>query len=177
MTDPRLIIAPDACVLIEGIHLRGRTSPHRKRGPATYPSVRILRAAQLKWYRLYVVDRALSEARRALRAYGEEEELDAVLAACDLLNGCPETTAASVCLSPEGYQAELDRMTACLRDPDDAPIAVDLRFAAVKPHLFVSSNHTHWRQSVGDAIGGVRIVRSTELARRLHPDAAERFGY
>ena len=142
-----------------------------------YPSVRVLRAAELKWYRLYVVERALGEARRALRTYGEEAQLEVFLEQCDRLDQCPETTPAVLGLTDEEYQAEIDRMTACLRDPDDAPIALDMRYAAVRPHLFVSSNKAHWKQTAGDAIGGVRIATSKDFAARLHPLGGPTFGY
>lgn len=91
--------------------------------------------------------------------------------------GCPETTPSLLGMPDEEYQGEIDRMTACLQDPDDAPIAVDMKFARVRPHLFVSSNKAHWKQTVGDAIGGVRIVRSKDFAERLQPLSAPAFGY
>jgi hypothetical protein len=178
--DRRLLVGTDACVLIEGIHLRGRlpaNQPKRPRTPLIYPSVRILRAAELRWFRLCLSERALEEAARALRSYSKEDELTQFLEQLDDICYCTKKTADLLGMTAAEYAAELSLMTASLKHENDAPIAVDMKYSGERPHVFVSSNHTHWKQAVGDAIGGVRVVRSTEFAARLTPQAAPGFGF
>src|SRR5436190_1008621 len=99
-----------------------------------HPAVRIMRAAELRLFRLLLVDDVLIEAKRALGSPEDSQALRDLLERCDIVS-CPSPSKAAL----EGELRDLHlKMVARLGHLNDAPIAVALSESLVKPSLFVS---------------------------------------
>jgi hypothetical protein len=152
--EPALLVALDACTLIEGVLFAG----------SDYPSARVLLAATIPAYRILLVAAVEQEVRRALTAQPEKgrpdrvPELDHLLARCRVVR-VPNATA-------EQIAADKQSLLACLRHDPDAEIAVAFKHANPRPHVIVSSNKLHWRPTaeLQAALGGVAVMRPRTFA-------------
>jgi hypothetical protein len=157
------LVGVDACILIAAV--REWDSPPRQsrrhRVGRKHPAVRIMLAATLGLFRLFLVDDVLAEAQRALNTPKDSGSLAALLAACTIVR-CPSPSREIL----EGELRDLHlRMVARLGHLNDAPIAVAMSRSLIKPSLFVSSNSRHWSSGVGSAIGGgVEVMDAVRFA-------------
>lgn len=151
LSDTRLLIGVDSCVLIEAVRLKDRDS--------TFPSVRLLQLLTNKIFTLLLIELVEEEVRRVLRKSGEEAQLDELLSRCDMVV-CQAAT-------EEQIMSEWRTMVGHLRHVNDVGIAVALRHCLFKPDLFLSSNTEHWRPSLSDVLGGIEVTTVKAFLRNL----------
>jgi xanthine/CO dehydrogenase XdhC/CoxF family maturation factor len=124
-----------------------------------HPSVLLLELARAGVFRLVVVEQVEREARRVLGA-----DLDRLLENC-LVERWPDPPAA---VTAQAYPVLCPHM----RHGNDVPVAVALLDA--RPDAFVSSNREHWRPSLRDVLGGVRVMTPRRILGELGEPAPPR---
>jgi hypothetical protein len=154
----RLLVAIDACVLIEAVRLVDR--PTGPRG-TLHPSVRLMTAAAVRAFDLLLPYPAEVEAVRALRLIGEAEQLEALLRRCEVRR-CPGPTAEQL--------ASLGRtLLARVRHLNDVALAVAVAVSSDRPAYFISSNRSHWRggPELQELLGDVVVVSPQRFLQLL----------
>jgi len=146
-----LLIAPDSCILVPGIHLR-LTRPY-------LPEVRVVTLAERGVFDVLVVENVEDEVRAALKEKGEEDEFDRFCSTAHVLK-CPGPSLEQI----EQYGPSFLRE---MHHQNDVPIAIAIMLSLTRPNIVVSTNTRHWKQNLGPLLGGVEVMSPKQLLSRL----------
>jgi hypothetical protein len=121
----------------------------------------IMKFATKHVFRLLVLEGVLEEFREVCKRKERESVFDNELR--EFLAQCLTVTASAPSL--ERVEQEGAPFWVKMRHGNDVPIAIAVRDAG--PDRFVHSNPDHWKPSLKDLLGGVRVVHVVDFCRHL----------
>lgn len=141
------LIAPDSCVFIEAARVpKGLCNLlFRLAGDGAF------RICQLPGVRV--------EVERNLKRLGREAELTGLLSRCEVLKCVVDQSRID--------DGDASRLLAAMGDPEDVPIALDLKAVQPRPKAFVTSNRKHWKDDRLRPLVGVEVPYPDQLLKRL----------
>lgn len=121
----------------------------------------IIKFAKKHVFRVLILEGVLEEFKGVCKKKERESVFDNELQ--EFINQCITVRIGAPSL--ERVEQEGAPLLAKMRHGNDVPIAIAVRDA--KPDRFVHSNPDHWKPSLKDLLGGVRVVHILEFCRQL----------
>lgn len=146
-----LLIAPDSCILVPGIHLRN-TRPYLR-------EVLIITLTEQGVFDVLLVENVENEVRDALKKKGTEDEFDKFCSLAHVLK-CPAPSLEQVKRYERPFLAEM-------RHQNDVPIAIAIMLSPNRPNIVVSTNTRHWKRTLDVFLGGIEVMDPRQLLSRL----------